>query len=329
MIPNQWYAILESDEVRPGKPLGVTRLGENLVLWRSVDGQPACLVDRCVHRGAALSLGKVHQNDVACPFHGFRFDPAGRCTLIPANGKDVPPPRAFQVPSYPVQDAFGWIWLWWGAARQELPSIGYFDAITPEMSYATLRDLWKTHYSRAIENQLDVVHLPFVHHNTIGRGRRTLVDGPLTRWDCTLAECDLLNLWVSNRQDDGSTPQRPDQLPEPARRPSLQFRYPNVWHNWISDRVHIVAAFAPVDDENTLLYIRMYQSVVRAPLLRQLFDQAGRLANLVIERQDRRIVETQLPKRSHLRMGEKLIQGDGPIIAYRRRREELIHAGGR
>ena len=31
MIRNQWYAILESNEVRRGKPVGVTRLGEKLV----------------------------------------------------------------------------------------------------------------------------------------------------------------------------------------------------------------------------------------------------------------------------------------------------------
>jgi len=59
MIPNQWYAVLESKEVRPGKPLGVTRMGEKLVFWRDGAGKPSCLRDLCAHRGAALSLGKV------------------------------------------------------------------------------------------------------------------------------------------------------------------------------------------------------------------------------------------------------------------------------
>ncbi len=56
------------------------------------------------------------------------------------------------------------------------------NSIPPEMSYSTLRDHWPTHYSRAIENQLDVVHLPFIHHNTIGRGNRAVVDGPIAEF---------------------------------------------------------------------------------------------------------------------------------------------------
>jgi phenylpropionate dioxygenase-like ring-hydroxylating dioxygenase large terminal subunit len=84
MIPNHWYAILESSEVKPGKPVGVTRLGEKLVLWRDAKGQVTCMADLCPHRGVALSIGKLMGDCVECPFHGFRFDPSGRCTLIPA-----------------------------------------------------------------------------------------------------------------------------------------------------------------------------------------------------------------------------------------------------
>ncbi len=91
--------------------------------------------------------------------------------------------------------------------------------------------------------------------------------------------------------------------------------------------MHIVVAFAPIDDENTLMYIRNYQNMVRAPILRNLMDQVSLVSSFVIERQDKGVVETQQPKRSGLRIGEKLIQGDGPVILYRRRREELIKAG--
>ena len=72
------------------------------------------------------------------------------------------------------------------------------------------------------------------------------------------------------------------------------------------------------------MYIRYYQRVVTLPVLRVLFNWVGARANLIIERQDRRVVITQRPKRSGLRIGEKMIPGDGPIVDYRRRREELI-----
>ncbi len=320
MIPNQWYVILESSEVKSGKSVGVTRMGEKLVLWRDASGQVACMADVCPHRGVALSIGRLRGDRLECPFHGFQYDTSGRCTLIPANGKNAVPPKAFQVKRvYPVREAHGFIYLWWGEPKDDLPPLPWFDSIDDSFSYSTLRDPWPTHYSRAIENQLDVVHLPFVHHNTIGRGNRTLVNGPLSR-----LQGDLLELWVYNTLDEGQTPLRAGELPEPQRRPFLQFRFPNIWHNWISDDMRIMAAFVPVDDENTLMYIRYYQRVVKLPILRELFNWVGAQANWIVERQDRRVVITQQPKRTGLRMGEKMIPGDGPIVDYRRRREELI-----
>lgn len=327
MIPNQWYAILEAREVPQGKPVGVTRMGEKLVLWRDPEGQVACMSDLCPHRGVALSAGQLKDDCIECPFHGFLYDTSGRCRLIPANGREAAPPKAFQIHTYPAREAHGFIYIWWGAPREVYPELPFFDSIAEEeYSYATLRDHWATHYSRAIENQLDVVHLPFVHHNTIGRGNRTLVNGPLVQIQPCAGGSDLLNLWVYNQVDEGQKPLKPRQLPMAERHPSLQFRFPNIWHNWISDTVRIVAAFAPIDEENTLFYIRMYQKTVRVPVLRQAFNQLGALSNLIIERQDKRIVITQRPKRSDLHIGEKLIQGDSPIIEYRRIRRMLIEA---
>ena len=59
MIKNQWYAVLESKEVKKGKLLGVTRLGEKLVFWRDHENGIICLRDKCAHRGAQLSIGKI------------------------------------------------------------------------------------------------------------------------------------------------------------------------------------------------------------------------------------------------------------------------------
>jgi len=72
------------------------------------------------------------------------------------------------------------------------------------------------------------------------------------------------------------------------------------------------------------MYLRQYQRVARTPVVRELFNALGTLGNLIIERQDKRIVITQRPKASGLHIGEKMIPGDGPIVDYRRRRDELI-----
>ena len=324
MIPNQWYAVLESGEVPRGRPIGVTRLGERLVFWRMPAGDPVCLRDVCPHRGAALSLGQLDHGTIACPFHGFAFDPSGRCTLIPANGRAAAVPKAFQVASYPVREAHGFIWIWWGEAALATPEIPWFETIDGTFSYGTIRDHWAVHYSRAIENQLDAVHLPFVHATTIGRGNRTLIHGPLVHWeDQPALPRGRMNIWVRNEVDQGQAAVRAEDFPPTSRHPSLQFQLPNIWHNWISDDVRVMAAFVPIDETNTQMYVRFYQRVARLPGLRELFNLLSLPANRVILNQDRRVVLTQLPRRSDLRMGEKLIQGDGPIIAYRRRRSEL------
>ena len=114
MIPNHWYAILDSKEVQPGRLTGVIRLGERIVLWRDADGQVVCMQDQCPHRGAALSVGKLAADRVVCPFHGFQYDPSGRCALIPANGRAADVPKAFQVGTLPALDRHGFIWMWWG-----------------------------------------------------------------------------------------------------------------------------------------------------------------------------------------------------------------------
>jgi phenylpropionate dioxygenase-like ring-hydroxylating dioxygenase large terminal subunit len=326
MIWNQWYVILESREVKPGKPVGVKRMGENLVLWRDEEGKVACILDQCVHRGAALSLGKVVDQHIQCPFHGLEFDASGQCTYIPANGRSVRVPKVFRTRAYPTHEEHGFIWIWWGEARETLPPVRFFDAIDEDFPYMTIVDHWDTHYSRAIENQLDVIHLPFIHHNSIGRGDRRVVDGPLAEWGCEaeVDECDLLHVWVYNRVEDGTPARKPDQLPRPTRRPFLQFRFPNVWHNWISDDMRVTAAFVPVDDEQTLMYLRYYQRTLRIPILKEIFLWIGKIGSLYIARQDRRVVNTQRPKRSYNRMGETLLTGDLPITLYRRHREALI-----
>ena len=320
MIRNQWYIVLDSKELKKGKVLGVTRLGEKSVFWRDRTGKVGCAFDRCAHRGAALSAGKVvSTNKIQCPFHGFEYDTEGKVTKIPAIGKDAPVPERFKVNSYPAKDAHGFIWIWWGEYREEYPSLPFFEDIDKKFRYDTIIDHWETHYSRVIENQLDVLHLPFVHHNTIGRGCKTLVDGPRTVW-----ENDELQIWASNRKDDGSKPKKENELPEPPRVANLHFRFPNIWMNYISKKMRIIVAFVPVDQENTLFYARFYHNIIKFPFNGWLFSKIGSIGNILVERQDRRVVNTQEPKRSRLKMDENLVAGDRPVIEYRRKREELI-----
>ena len=269
-------------------------------------------------------LGCLQGEWLACAFHGFEYDAAGQCRYIPALGKNGIVPQVMRTPVYPVAEVQGMVFIWWGEnPPNALNPPRLFDSIPAGMPYGSFQQPWTVHYSRMAENQLDMMHLPFVHYNTIGRGGRTVVDGPFVR-----LEDDLLELWLTNRLDDGTPARRQEDLPPPTRHASLQFRFPNLWHNWISDDNHIVVAFVPVDDENSIMYGRYYQNFVRLPLLRELANWFGVRASIVIANQDRRIVNNQMPKRSGLKIGERVTQADGGIVAYRRRREELLRAAG-
>lgn len=322
MIPNQWYAVLDSTQVRD-QPIGVTRMGEKLVFWRDNSGQLSCLRDQCCHRGVQLSRGRIVSNGhLQCPFHGFEYDTSGSVIKIPANGQRAPVPERFRVHSYPTHEAHGLIWIWWGESPpQDLQPPAFFDDIDDSFVYGKAYDPWDAHYSRVIENQLDVVHLPFVHYNTIGRGCRTLVEGPGLQW---VNESKFF-VYTYNKVDDGSTPRTPEQVPVPPsdREFKLEFIFPNLWQNYISRQVRILAAFIPVDDGHTVLHLRFYQRFRGPRVLGRLIAQLAMPFNLYIAHQDRRVVVTQQPKASGLTIGEKLIQGDRPIVEYRRRREEL------
>ncbi len=319
MIRNQWYAVLDSREVKQNRPIGVTRLAEKLVFWRNAQGQVFCLKDRCAHRGAALSAGIVHQGNLQCPFHGFEYDPSGACRYIPARGLTATPAKGLQVPGYPVKEAFDFIWLWWGEAQETYPEIPFFDDLHG-FSYGTDHALWDVHYSRAVENQLDVFHLPFVHHNTIGRGNHLVADGPYL-----VSDDYSIKVWVSNRHENGKPGKLSSEMPPPKGEALLHFLFPHLWMNRLSTDFRIVIAFVPVDEHHTRFYLRYYQRFIRIPVLRELANCFTAISSRIILKQDQRVVITQQPDKSvDKAKDEVLISADRPIILYRKIRQKLI-----
>lgn len=324
MIKNQWYGILLSKELKANKLLGVTRMGEKMVLWRDSAGQPVCQSDLCPHRGAALSTGCIQKDAIQCPFHGFEFDQEGLCTVIPANGISSKPPKALHVKTYPCKEAHGYIYIWWGDERNEYPSLPWFDELDDSFDTVDLQDHWSVDYSRAIENQLDVFHLPFVHATTIGRGNRTIADGPIT-----ISDEQGIRIWASSRVDDGTNVARkPSELTFTSHPPSLKFLFPNFWMNYISEDVRITVLFTPIDNENCILYLRSYQKFFKFPVINHLITVLFNPSNRVILNQDKRVVLTQRPKKTGLHIGEKMIPADQPVIEYRRIREKLQKQAG-
>src|SRR2546430_7432436 len=91
-----WYVACPASELGR-RPIARTLLGTPLVLFRSEQGSPAALLDRCAHRNLPLSEGRVIGEQIECAYHGWRYDGQGRCRRVPAfaetgghNGRPVP-----------------------------------------------------------------------------------------------------------------------------------------------------------------------------------------------------------------------------------------------
>jgi phenylpropionate dioxygenase-like ring-hydroxylating dioxygenase large terminal subunit len=182
MLKNFWYAVEFADRVTT-KPLRATCLGQELVLYRTPKGRPVALSDLCVHRGAALSGGWVKGDSIVCPYHGWEYEPGGGCVKIPANQPGRGIPKKARVDSYPVEERYGFVWVFLGdLPAEERPPIpvwpefddlvgngGRFKAVTGEY-------LWKSNYERILENGCDIAHTPFVHAGAFGNPERPDVE---------------------------------------------------------------------------------------------------------------------------------------------------------
>ncbi len=129
----QWWWPLALDEALGSEPLAVRLLGQHLVLWRDAKGQAVLMVDRCPHRGARLSQGRIRDHAIECPYHGWRFDQQGSCKIIPAT-PDFQPPASFKICRYPVVEMHGLIW---GGARR-----GHLRAANAAQPSSTKAALW-------------------------------------------------------------------------------------------------------------------------------------------------------------------------------------------
>ena len=309
---------MDSGKVKKGKVTGARRFGENMVFFRTEAGGLGCVSSLCAHRGASLAKGCVKDGNIQCPFHGIEYDTSGKCVHIPSDGRaSAKNYSRFDLKHWPVRETGGIIFAWYGDGEPEgEPDV--FDIVTdPSYTYDHTEDCWGVQYSRVIENQLDVSHLPFIHRTTIGRGGKTVCNGPKTVW----LDDNTLQTSANNEIDNGQTPLKPDD--SIIKSTNLNFKFPNMWLNHVSDKIQILAFFIPVDDENSIIALRFYNKLTGKKAINKGIAWFGSRANRVVERQDKRIVITQLPKKSGMGTGENLVQADKPIMEYRKRRKEL------
>jgi phenylpropionate dioxygenase-like ring-hydroxylating dioxygenase large terminal subunit len=176
-----WHPVALCDEVAR-QPLAVTLLDRALVLWRDAGGVVHVWVDQCPHRGARLSLGRVIDGRLECPYHGWQFGPSGRCLHVPALPA-FEPPATHCARSFQCREVYGLVWVKLASSAaaesaQALVDIPLFEAEQDDQ----LRRLncgpydVATSAPRIVENFLDMAHFGFVHEGWLGMRAMTAID---------------------------------------------------------------------------------------------------------------------------------------------------------
>jgi len=171
-LRNTWYVAMWAQDLEPGKPFARTILSEPLVLFRREDGRPVAMIDRCPHRFAALSMGRILPGDrIMCPYHGLEFGVDGACVHNPHGNGQVP--AGAQIRTYPIVEKHSLLWIWMGERAPDestIPDYSCFDDVDPIR--VTKRDYLRMDAGceLVINNLLDTSHTSYLHAGILGTG---------------------------------------------------------------------------------------------------------------------------------------------------------------
>ena len=99
-IKDFWYVVAQSDELRSDTVLARKILSEWLAVFRDENGKPVVVQDRCKHRSAQLSLGKVENGCLRCPYHGWLYNGDGEVVEVPSEGESLKRMKSRSVQRY-------------------------------------------------------------------------------------------------------------------------------------------------------------------------------------------------------------------------------------
>jgi phenylpropionate dioxygenase-like ring-hydroxylating dioxygenase large terminal subunit len=297
-----WSVVALSEELGRAKPLGIELAGTPVVLFRDKEGRTRALVDRCPHRGVKLSLGKVTDGCVECPFHGWKLDGEGHVCHVPWN----PDAKLATLSgmALPTREIAGQIFVYtdpFEAPSQE-PMVDE-RLLAPGVRVSGFSIVWETHWSRAMENMLDWPHLPYVHRNTIGRGMRDA--SASARMDIT---CDdrpwgfHSHIAIDGKPQEGS----------------LDLRWPNQMNLDLSSKGRFILNFVtciPVDARRTRMLVAMGRDFLTPSWLDWVFN----VANRKIAGEDKLVVESSFPVEIPAASEEQSARTDKPTLLFRKR----------
>lgn len=190
-LRNAWYQAAWSEDVGTDEPLVRTILDEPILFFRKRDGTVAAVFDRCPHRFAPLSAGKIDGDVMTCGYHGLGFGADGACVANPHG----PITSRMRVRAYPVAERHRAIWIWMGdegvADPGLIPDLSFIDE-TPDTARITMYMPTRANYRLLADNIMDLSHADYLHPGSLGG---IMVGSKASSWedgDRIVAE------WLSN-----------------------------------------------------------------------------------------------------------------------------------
>ena len=169
-VSGHWYIAAAARELGQ-RPIRRRVEGEALVLFRDTAERVHALVDRCAHRGMALSRGEVVGGCLQCPYHGWRYDGQGALKEVPALTEGELLPRACSLRSFPVAEQDEQLWVWIGGGKPDRPPFRFPHHGQRGWGSFFMQTRFEAPVEDCLENFLDVPHTLFVHPSLF-RGRQ-------------------------------------------------------------------------------------------------------------------------------------------------------------
>jgi phthalate 4,5-dioxygenase len=222
-------------------PLRVRLLGEDLVLFRDTAGRLGLLDEKCPHRTASLFYGRNEQHGLRCVYHGIKFDVDGNCVDLPcvpqmSDAHRAAAQKQMAAKAYPCIERGDVVWTYMGPPehKPEFPELEWTQ-VAPEQRYAT-RHIQECNWLQALEGGFDATHLTFLHGAESDPSRRIVA----SLYEVIPTDFGFV-VGTGRDRGDGTILWNMNVMLAP-------------FHKIISSLPHAAHVWAPIDDQNTMLY---------------------------------------------------------------------------
>ncbi len=265
LLRRYWHPVARSSDAT-SRPTNVRVLSEDLILYRDHTGTPGLLEPRCCHRGTTLYFGRVEDNGIRCPYHGWLFGPDGQCLDQPCEPDRGRNRDRYRQPWYPVVEYNGLVFAYLGPPDRQpvFPTYDIFEDLGDNEEIVIIDHFafggpteapcnwFQTH-----ENAMDAHHV-FILHNTNSGAQ---FDPRLEIWPTVAWQSHPWGVTSTQDRtlDEGTTLHRVTEIRMPTMRviptPTLS----------VMGRTNNVSWALPIDDTHTRVFAMVRKRADQQP----------------------------------------------------------------